>query len=298
MSADPMQQLAPLLQEFGSEYLEALRPPTNVQRMREAMRKVCALGSAPADSRYVACRAGSVECEWVLAPHSQADRTLVYFHGGGYIVGDIRMYRPLAARIAHASGCSVLNVEYRLGPENPYTAPRADAIQAIAWARTHGPEGARAAHRVFVGGDSAGGGLTIVAAQALIGSGDAMPDALVCLSAAVDLSSLLNKLPPDQVELLRISNRLFLGDADVRDPIASPTYGPLEGLPPILMQASSVEPAHVENATFADKARAAGVEVTFEVYPNMPHIWQIYAPRLPESQQAIDSIGRFLRRFD
>jgi acetyl esterase/lipase len=297
MNERALSQLGAAMQRIGAQWLDALRPPSDVARLRVLMREVCALGSAPPGTAHRTVRVGAVPCEWVLTPQSDLARRLVYLHGGGYIVGDVEMYRPLAAQLAHATRCSVLSVDYRLAPEHACDAPREDAIAAFAWACQNGPAGPGVARRVFIGGDSAGGGIAIAAAQALRDSADREPDAVIGLSPAVDVSSIEDRVPPDQRELVAVANALFLRDRDPRDPLVSPGLGVLEGLPPLLVQYSEAEPAREQNERFVSNARRAGVDVTCEPYAGMPHVWHLYAPTLPQAVDAIASIGRFTQRF-
>jgi acetyl esterase/lipase len=297
MHDDPLALLGPALQRIGAAYLGALAPPTNVARMRELMREMCSYGTARAATRYLPVTADGISCEWVLAPHSDPRRRLLYLHGGGYVVGDLAAYRPLTSHIAAATGCSVLNVDYRLAPEHRGDAAHLDALAAYDWLATHGPDERAPAQRLFMAGDSAGGGIALVATQSLLQRGKRLPDAVVALSAAVNLFGPLAGVPPEHQPLVKIANDLFLQGLDAHDPVISPLFGPMQGLPPLLLQVSSVEPARQQNDAFVASAKAAGVDVTYEVYDDMPHVWQLYAPMLPRANEALAAIGRYVGGF-
>jgi acetyl esterase/lipase len=174
-----------------------------------------------------------------------------------------------------------------------------DSTAAYRWLLRQGME----PHRVVIAGDSAGGGLAIATLVALRDAGDPLPAAGVCLSPWVDLEglgeSMTTKVDLDPLierENLVKMGRLYLGEFDPRTPLAAPLYADLGGLPPLLIQVGTAE-ALLDDATrVAEKASAAGVDVTFEPWDDMIHVWQIFASMLPEAREAIDRIGEFIRK--
>ena len=157
--------------------------------------------------------------------------------------------------------------------------------------------------RIAIAGDSAGGGLTLAALLALRDAGDALPAAGVCLSPWVDLEgegeSMTTKADEDpmvQKDGLLQMAAMYLGDADARTPLAAPLHGDLAGLPPLLIQVGTAETLLDDSTRFAAKARAAGVDVELEPWDDMIHVWQAFAPMLPEAQEAIDRIGEYIRK--
>jgi acetyl esterase/lipase len=293
-------QLFELMNELGAmaaEYFEALGPPANIARLRESMRPVTKRGVVPATVTAVPVVADGVRCEWVCDKSSDSNRRLVYLHGGAYVGGDLDMYRAHAAQLASVTGCSVLNVDYRLAPEASIIDARDDAIAAYRWAVSQGPRGATEARRMFISGDSAGGGLTVSSCYGLVERGERRPDALVTICGAFDMG-MVEAIPEAQRELFGHMKKLFLGDLDPRNPVVSPIYGALASLPPVLVHVGGAELALVENVRFHERAKAAGVDVTFELWPEMPHVWHLFAPFLPEANAALASIAKFLRRFD
>jgi len=293
-------QLYELMTELGgmaAEYFASLGPPIDVARLRASMRPVTHHGVVPPSVSVTPVTADGVKCEWLFDAAGDPDRRLVYLHGGAYVGGDIDMYRAHAARLAHVTGCAVLNVEYRLVPEASIIDARDDAMRAYCWAVGQGPRGTRQARRMFIAGDSAGGGLTVSATFGLADRNQRRPDALATLSGAFDMC-MTEAIPEAQLELFTRMKAFFLQGIDPRSPIVSPIYGALASLPPILMQIGGAELALVENIRFDERARAAGVDVKFELWPEMPHVWQLFAPFLPEANQALESIARFFKRFD
>jgi monoterpene epsilon-lactone hydrolase len=247
-----------------------------------------------------------IPCEWLRAEGSHPDRRLLYIHGGGWTMGSLDSHRPLSARISAATGCSVLAVDYRLAPEHPFPAGLDDCVATYRWLRSNGPEGPRAARSVFVAGDSAGGNLTLALLLAAKQRGLPQPTAAIPISAATDFEatgeSFTTRKDKDPIlsggpEGIRITAQVYLqGRADAKDPLASPLYGDLTGFPPLLVQVGDHEVLLDDSTRLAEKAKQAGVDVTLEVWPEMPHVWHAFAPFLPEATRAIEQIGAFVRR--
>lgn len=247
-----------------------------------------------------------VPCEWLLAKGADPDRRLLYIHGGGWTAGGLDSHRPLSARISAATGCAVLAVDYRLAPENPFPAGLDDCIATYGWLRANGPSGAGPARSVFVAGDSAGGNLTLAVLLALKQRRLPLPNAAVPISAATDFlatgESFRTRADRDPIidagpEGIRMLGAIYLqGRAKPEDPLASPLYGDLSGLPPLLIQVGDAEVLLDDSTRLAEKAKQAGVDATLEVWPEMPHVWHAFAPFLPEATRAIDQIGAFVRK--
>jgi acetyl esterase/lipase len=256
------------------------------------------------DAKAEPVTAAGVPCEWLLAPNADPGRRLLYLHGGGWIAGGLDSHRPLSARLSAATGCAVLAVDYRLAPEHPFPAGLDDCIAAYGWLREHGPRGAGRARSLFVAGDSAGGNLTLALLLALKQRSLALPNAAVPISPATDFlatgDSYLTRKDPILTggpEAIRALATVYLqGGAKAEDPLASPLYGDFRGLPPLLFHVGDAEVLLDDSRRAADKARAAGVDVTLEVWPEMPHVWHAFAPFLPEASQAIERIGTFVRK--
>jgi acetyl esterase/lipase len=260
--------------------------------------------AAPAlrGTRSIEVDADGCEGEWLLSEGADPDVRLLYLHGGIYVAGSRRTHRNLASRIGRAAGCAVLLIDYRLAPEHPHPAALDDALAAMRFMRSHGPSGRAPARRTFVAGDSAGGGLTLATLLALRDAGEPLPDGAVTLSAWTDLcatgESLRSRaeldpyLTGDQMDDWA---RLYLGDVDARHPLCSPLYGDLRGLPPLLIQAGDHEVLLDDSVRLADRARSAGLDVTLEVFPEMFHVFQAFAGKLPEGREAVEKIGAWMR---
>jgi acetyl esterase/lipase len=242
--------------------------------------------------------ANGVPAEWVRAPGVRDDTVFLYLHGGGYALGSSATGRPLAAALSEAAETRVLSLDYRLAPEHPFPAAVEDAVAGFRWLLEHGtPPG-----RILIGGDSAGGGLSVATLVALRDAGDAMPAGGVCISPWVDLTcssdSYRTKLESDPIvvpEDIRWLASLYLGDQDPRTPRASPVFADLKGLPPLLIHVGSEEILLDESIALDRRAREAGVDSTLEVWENMIHVWHVFFQMLKEGRDAIARIGEYCK---
>ena len=243
-------------------------------------------------------KVGDIACEWVMTPDADPDVRFLYLHGGGWVSGSGGNYLPLAAEISRAGKCAVLLPDYRLAPEHPFPAGLDDCVAAHEWIVANGPAGAGAAKATWVGGDSAGGNLTLATLLALKERKLRMPAGGIAISPATDftLASQALKSVYDPIISSRTMPEFrerYLRDGDPRQPLASPLFGDYRGLPPLLIQLGEHEMLRDDAIRVTKKARADGVPVTLEIWPGMVHVFQIRG--LPESREAIQRIGRFMR---
>jgi len=245
-------------------------------------------------------RAGSVVGDWLtpIGVNNTAP-VILYLHGGGYTTGSPLTHRDLAGRLALAAGARALVLDYRLAPEHVFPAALDDSVAAYKYLLDEGIKPAR----IVIGGDSAGGGLTLTTLISLRDSGLPLPAAGVCISPMTDLaftgeSGTANaKLDPViQVETLRAHAGRYLAGQDPRSPLASPLYADLHGLPPLLIQVGSHEVLLDDAKRLAEKAQAQGDAVTLQIAPGMWHVWHIYAAFVPEARQAIREIAAYLKQ--
>jgi acetyl esterase/lipase len=269
----------------------------DLAQMRENMERGSLATPVPSDVKFEAVRAGGVPAEWAIAPGARDDRVLVYVHGGGYTMGSLATHRALCARLSRLGRMRVLNVAYRLAPEHPHPAAVEDAVAAVRWIYRQG----FAPSRVAIGGDSAGGGLTLATLLSLRDAGAPLPAAGVCISPWTDLSasgdSIRTKASVDPMVTegpLRAMAAAYLGGKDARTPLASPLFADLRGLPPLLVQVGDAELLLDDATRLASRARDAGVDVTLEVWEEMFHVWHAFAEMLPEAARACERIAAWL----
>lgn len=270
----------------------------DVVQARERFEKMAVyVGGAP-DAKCETVDAGGVPAEWVMAPGCDAGRAILYLHGGGYAIGSLNTHRRLAYDISAASAAKVLLIDYRLAPEHPFPAAVDDAAAAWRWLLQQG----FAANRLAIAGDSAGGGLTIATLVNLRDKKLGLPACAIAISPWVDLEGLGNSItaraaqdPMVQKQGLLWMAGLYLAGKDPKTPLAAPLHADLKGLPPILIQVGSAETLLDDATRIAEKPHAAGGEVRLAVWPNMLHVFPLFAPILSEGRDGCLEIGNFIR---
>jgi len=256
--------------------------------------------------------AGGVPGEWVLAPDSDPHRRLLYLHGGSFISGCPRGHRVITTQLARVTGAAVLALDYRLMPEHSRRALITDCQIGYRWILDHSPEGPASAQELLIAGDSAGGNLTLMLIAWARDTGLRAANGAIALSPGVDstLSSPTLKsnlktdpmLGPNLELFLKVPSSIRLliiwvmNRMPPANPLISPVFGDLSGLPPILVQASEAEMMLGDARRYVNKARAAGSRAELETWPEMLHVWHLFEPILPEAQEAFERIGRFVER--
>lgn len=242
---------------------------------------------------------GGVPAEKLSAAGASKAHAVLYIHGGGWVCGSPASHRPITWRLAEETGVPVYAVDYRLAPEHPFPAGLDDCLAAYrALLETGLP-----ASGIVVGGDSAGGNLTLAMALKLKMLGLPQPAGLVCLSPATDLAG----SPPSRTSNARADamfdprsfatvGAVYCPGHDLADPLVSPLHGDVSGLPPTLFHVSDAEMLRDDSVLMADKMRAAGVDVTIEVWPKVAHVWHVTADMLPEGRAAIGKLAAFIRK--
>jgi epsilon-lactone hydrolase len=241
-----------------------------------------------------------VPSEWSIVPGSDAARVLMFFHGGGYCSGSIVSHRRMVTEAGRAAGMRTLAVRYRLAPEHPYPAAHEDAMTAWRFLRDQ----EIAARNIAVGGDSAGGNLTITLINRLRSAGDEQPACAWLASPWTDLTmsgaTLETKATADPLihkAYLEELASAYAGKADRRDPLISPLFADLHGFPPTLIQVGSEETLLDDAVRFARAAGAADVSATLEIWPHMIHAWPMWNAKLEEGRRALAQAGAFIRRW-
>jgi len=237
--------------------------------------------------------------EWVESTSQPGAGVLVYLHGGGYFACSARTHRPFTTAFAQ-SGWRVYAPDYRLAPEHPFPAGLNDAVAACHAVRAE----AGVSTAMAIGGDSAGGGLALATMLKLRDEGAALPSAAVLFSPLTDLVGI--------GESRRVNDRrcaMFHGSGlaratefyiagaggDPRDPLASPLYADLRGLPPLLIHVGADETLRDDSTELAARAHAAGVRVDLTLWPVVPHVWQMFHSFVPEGRQSLAAASTFLR---
>lgn len=247
---------------------------------------------------YESTATGGVPTERTTPQGYSGGRVLLYFHGGGYNVCSPATHRGLTSRLALSAAAQVVVPDYRLAPEHPHPAALEDALAVY---RALLAEGVRP-EQVVIGGDSAGGGLSLATLVSLRDAEEPLPAAGVLLSPWVDLTLSSASLDAHEASdycwrrALEVYASNYLGDLDPRHPLASPLYADPTGLPPLLIQAGGSETLLDDSRAYTEHARAAGVEVELEINDGSIHVFQAFAPFVPGATEAIARIGEFVRQ--
>jgi epsilon-lactone hydrolase len=274
--------------------------PVGWAARRQRIEEVGAVWPAATDIACTAVDVDGLPGEYSIAPGSDGSGVLLFFHGGGYCSGSILSHRRMVTEAGRAAGMRTLAVEYRLAPEHPFPAAYDDALSAWRFLRR---QGISAAH-LALGGDSAGGGLSIALALRLREEGEDLPACIWAASPWTDLSlsgaSLTTREAVDPLihrAYLAELVEAYLGESlSPRDPRVSPLFANLAGLPPLLIQVGSAETLLDDAVRLAGAAGAADVEVTLEVWPHMIHAWALWNAHLTEGRRALEKVGSFMRR--
>jgi acetyl esterase/lipase len=242
---------------------------------------------------------GGRAAEWLRPPGVAGDGALLYLHGGGYCVGSIVSHKPMASRLGAAAGLPVLILDYRMGPEDRFPAAVEDSTAAVDWLVAQG----LAPERIAIAGDSAGGGLTLATLLALRDRGGPLPGAAACLSPWTDLTMTTPSMDAnvdgdpmlDRARLQKYVDWYLGADGDPRDPLASPRFADLSGLPPVVIHAAAEEVLLDDARLVAEAIEAAGGTVEYRTWPGVFHVWHATAGLTPEADEAVDAVGAFLR---
>jgi len=291
---------------MGQSEIDAVRAllnskprPVGWAERRQRLDEVGSIWPVADDVKLEVAEFDGVPGEWSSVPGSDASRVLIFFHGGGYCSGSILSHRRMVTEAGRAAGVRTLAVGYRLAPEYPFPAALDDALTAWRFLRKRRIAG----DHIAIGGDSAGGGLTVALINQLRDGQEELPGCAWLVSPWTDLtlsgSTLATKDAVDP-----IIHKAYLGELadaylpfgmDRKDPRVSSLYADLKGLPPTLIQVGSAETLLEDATRFAAAAGAAEVPVTLEIWPHMIHAWHLWNAHLERGRRAIANAGAFIR---
>ena len=239
--------------------------------------------------------------EWVerVDAATAPRRTILFLHGGGYYFCSPETHRSITLALATGAEARVFVPDYRLAPEHRFPAAIEDAVAAYRDLLATGTPAAR----IVIAGDSAGGGLALATLLSLRDAGDSLPAAAVLFSPWTDLAATGASLrandksdPMFWGDTVAQAARIYLGETSPSNPLASPLYAELKGLPPLFIQASDSEVLLDDSTRLAEKATRAGIAVSFRAWHRLPHVWQFFTPFLPEARQALAETADFIKR--
>jgi monoterpene epsilon-lactone hydrolase len=295
--------------------LEKMPWKQRILAMRETMDSF--FSNSDIASQIIPVDAAGVPAEWVVAPGADSSRRFLYIHGGAFMAGSPKGYRVLTDKLSAITNSAVLAIDYRLMPENTRLACVEDCRTSYDWMLENGPQGPDAdtlefPTAVFVAGDSAGGNLTLVLLAWARDNQRRAPNAALALSPVTDSRytspSIRGNLNSDVI-LKPLAKRLawvpgfmigiaarFMAGHRASDPVVSPLLGDLAGLPPLLVLASDCEILRDDGRRYVNKAVEAGTDATLMLWDNVPHVWPIFYPDLPEAAEALEQVDGFFKR--
>lgn len=276
------------------------RPGFDLAAVRRAMRARQTLPDLlPRGLRVEPSREPHLKGEWLVPVDVAPRRTLLFLHGGGYVAGTPRAFRPLAAWIAAQARARVISLDYRLAPEHPFPAALDDAVAAVRALYALGTD----PHALGLVGDSAGGGLALATCLALREAQERLPAALALISPLTDFAgtgeSCRTNAGRDAVLSLRhqaAMARAYAGAHPVEHPLISPLYADLRGMPSMLVHASDAEVLFDDARRLAEQAREAQVAVEFTVWRDLAHDFHASVPYTPEARLAVKGVGAYFAR--
>jgi epsilon-lactone hydrolase len=276
----------------------AANPGMDLDILRCLFDDLADLTAEPEGVTYAEVDAGGTPALWCLPQDRDAGRFVLYTHGGGFVANSASSHRKLAGHLAKAAGVAALVVDYRRAPEHPFPAQLEDATNAYRWLR-----GESGSTRVAVVGDSAGGNLAVALGVRLRAEGLPLPDALIAFSPWLDMEHGASTLDdPDGTDALidrgltTLMAQLYLGEGgSPTDPQANPLHADLTGFPPLYVAVGGAEALLDDSRRLVDRARAAGVEVEFEIAPDQQHIYPLGAGRDPQADATVKNAAGWLR---
>lgn len=266
---------------------------------RARIEEVGAVWPAAPEIALESVEINGLAAEWSLAPGGDPSRALLFFHGGGYCSGSILSHRRMVTEAGRAARARTLALAYRLAPEHPFPAAYEDALAAYIFLRRQGYR----ANRIAIGGDSAGGGLTLALLARLRDLDETLPACAWLVSPWTDLTmsgdTLTTKDGGDPLlhrpYLEELARAYLPAGVDPADPRVSPLFSCLDGLPPLLVQVGSNETLLADSTRLAAAAGASDVSVTLEIWPRMIHAWHLWNARLEPARRALAQAGSFIQ---
>ena len=275
----------------------ALPPGSGVKEQRELLRAAISAQPLPADVTVTAAELGGVSTAEITVDGIEPRHVVLYFHGGVYVMSDAFLAAGLASQVGRRTHAKVISVDYRLAPEHPYPAAVDDALAAYEALLQDGI----AASDIAFAGDSAGGGLAVATLVNARDHGLPLPAAAFVMSPYADLTlggtTMDTKSDVDPLlsrEALQARIPDYTAGQDPALDLISPIFADLSGLPPLIIQAGSHEVLLDDAIRLARQAATADVEVTLDITPGVPHVFQAYSPILDEAGAALDRAGQLL----
>lgn len=264
-----------------------------IAEQRSRQEKTARFFKLPKDVTVNKLTIGDIRAEIIECQNSR-NGVILYLHGGAYALGSVNVHREFLARLAKACQIKVLAIDYRLAPEHPFPAALEDSLAAYHWLVSQG----YVPQRIVIAGDSAGGGLTIATMVSLRDSHIPLPACAVCISPWLNLYSTSEKQnnnndPILNPQILKMYSEYYTGHSNSTNPLISPLFADVQGLPPMLIQVGTNEILLDEITQFCNKATQAKIEIELDCWHGLFHVFQII-PILPETKLSLEKIANFI----
>jgi len=287
---------ARIVRFVSRQVMKKLSPDSDVLKVRASFEKMHGRRRPARRVTSSAATLAGVHCEWLVPRGCEGAPLLYYLHGGAYLMGSPGTHRKMVSHIARKAGLRALLPDYSLAPEHPFPAGLNDCLAVYRELLRAGED----PDRIVVGGDSAGGGMSMAVMLSLRDAGDPLPQAAVLLSPWLDLSAQGESMTTragvdpwfDPAHMPKIAN-YYCDESQRRDPLVSPVYADVGGLPPMLVQVGDHEILLSDSTRLTGSVTAAGGHVTLQVWPDMWHVFQFFVGQMPESKRAIADIADF-----
>lgn len=306
------QRLTQTLRAFRHDLRKTRSLRKGLARAREFADNISA--DLVTDSTFEQIEVNGVKCEWTIAAGADPKRRILFMHGGAFFIGSPRGHRRMADQLAKAANAAVLSVDYRMLPEHSRKKGVQDCQTAYRWILENGPDGPSKPDLMLVSGDSAGGNLALMLSSWSKLANLPRPDGVIAFSPSTDVTmespSLLSNRATDPIlgqgigallwlpRSMRAWMGLFISRANPASPLMSPLFFDLTDLPKTLIHASSSEMLLGESIRYANKARAAGSDVTLQVWENQVHDWHIFNTGQGSANTAWQEVKKFIQSLD
>ncbi|MEI7885367.1 MAG: alpha/beta hydrolase [Clostridia bacterium] len=273
---------------------------TSIQKLRDDVEKSAAkMAKIPIGVEIQPADFPNFYAEWLIPRECKKEQVILYFHGGGFVMGTSKDHRGLVAKFVEKCGVQALTFDYSLAPEHPFPAAINDGVAIYEWLLSSGYQG----QNIIIAGDSAGGGIALSTILVLKDKKLALPAAIVVFSPCTDLTcsgeshKTKAKLDPATPQgATETYTSYYIGESDPSDPYMSPLFGNLVGLPPLMIQVGENETLLDDAVRLAKNAENAGVEVQLHLWEGMFHCFPLMAPMFPEATQAMNEVCQFIQK--
>jgi acetyl esterase/lipase len=287
-----------IIRYISAQYMKRVTPESDINELRKGLESRTQMLPPARGVGIQPTVIEGIKCEWHVPAGCDDAPVIYYLHGGAYVMGSPATHRRLVSHIAKAAKMRAVVPDYRLAPENRFPAALEDSLKVYRHLVSNGHD----EHQMAIGGDSAGGNLTVSTLLALRDAGDTLPAACFLMSPWLDMTgegeSFRTRAGIDpwfRPEHMAPTAGKIFSDFDKRNPLVSPVFADASNLPPVLVHVGDHEILLSDSTRFVDNIHRDGGEVELRVWPGMWHVFQFFVGQMPESNRSIEHIAGFLQ---